>query len=284
MSSVRNAIGASDIAAEIHLLFQSPECKDKIIAIVEGKDDVKLYKSLFNLSLVKVYAICGKQHIVSVLNMLNPTYGKNLFAIKDADFDNLNSITYRSINNLFLTDTHDSETMMLCEEGVVDKIANEYDVDINNLKRIINRVLDDLKHYSYVKWMSETNNLKITFDCFNIASCYSSLCNGSISNCLNAIFIHPANININKVCEQDLLSFINNKEVDIYNLINGHDLCDGIRFVLFNANMVNGTIERDKLSAIMRAAYNENLFSRTNLHKNLLLWEQTYKYNILKTP
>jgi hypothetical protein len=99
-----------------------------VFLLVEGSTDKLFYSNLVNEKQCRiVVTIAGssrKKRAIEVLTVLEKSDFPGILAIVDADFDHLESIVYPN-QNLFLTDTHDSETMML-RSSALERILAEH--------------------------------------------------------------------------------------------------------------------------------------------------------------
>jgi len=109
----------------IKLLFNSDKLKNKSLLIIEGKSDFKIYRSLFDDKNVYLYKNGSCDGLIPLLEHLNLEYMDCCLAIKDADFDNLEGKKYPQLQNLFLTDFHDIEMMMI-DDDAENKICSEF--------------------------------------------------------------------------------------------------------------------------------------------------------------
>ena len=72
-----------DGIATVLLTLRSNVAKDKIVIIVEGPDDVQLYRRMYDSDKVIVYAANNCRHIFEILNNLNAKgYSNHLIGIK----------------------------------------------------------------------------------------------------------------------------------------------------------------------------------------------------------
>lgn len=152
-----------DGIATVLLTLRSNVAKDKIVIVVEGPDDVQLYRRMYDSDKVIVYAANNCRHIFEILNNLNAKgYSNHLIGIKDADFDHVNGKNYNEYNNLFLTDWHDAEIAELESRTVVETVWNKYtasNASVNLKESIYNELLE----LSMLKWYNNNFHLNILF-------------------------------------------------------------------------------------------------------------------------
>lgn len=101
--------------------------------LVEGAKDLKVYTKFFNREQVKLTQTFGKYKMREAFLILSERHYMNKFAIRDADFlrisGNVKYIEdYR--DDIYATDGHDSEVMMLTVNALEDMISVAVDVDV----------------------------------------------------------------------------------------------------------------------------------------------------------
>ena len=114
---------------EISMMLSTDENKEKNMVLVEGPDDKTFYAYYVSENDVVFNVLKGCYYMPTILALVNKdtSLRDRVIGIKDADFDRVTGKTY-SQPNLFLTDTHDWETMTLTEES-------EHNVAIEALNR-----------------------------------------------------------------------------------------------------------------------------------------------------
>ena len=280
MSTVHDAIKKEAVVADVVLNFRTPVNAGKIMAIVEGDDDIKLYSKFFNNQAVYFHTLTvkGCEYFEDVLLECNPIYGSDYFVIKDADFDYLNNQTY-PYPNLFLTDTHDIETLILKDDSL-NSICCEY--LLSNDAFTSSDIMSDIKVLSYFKWYNNIHHLGINFD----APRFFDLYNGSnaidVDDCLRWIYNAPANQDGNIIPSDVITDFIaNNNAVDLLQLTNGHDVCDGIRAKIgYLKNNKNTVGNKEDIPRCLRIKYSFADFTHTTLYSKINSWATALGYNL----
>lgn len=278
MSTVHNAETKDTIVADVVSRFRHPKFEGKVVIVVEGEDDIRLYSSLFNGQFADFYNLKTKgcSYFEDVLQECNPNYGNRFFVIKDADFDHLNGRTY-SYPNLFLTDTHDAETMMMTDEGL-KSICCENLLDKDAIQVL--DIMEDLKVYSYLKWFNETHQIGINFDALSIFSLYrgNSI---DIDSCINYVYSVAANKDKPIVSSKLLSSFLEDKnDTDLFQLSNGHDICDGIRVKIGLLKNNKHAVGKGEIPKCLRIKYSLSDFEQTQLHLQIVSWANKLGYNL----
>lgn len=241
----------------VYMLLNSPIYAGKTIIIVEGDDDRSVYKNFFIEDKVFLHpdGNCDKHAII--LNDLNFKYYKRLVAIKDADFDRLNSITSK-FGNLFMSDTHDLEGMVL-REGVPSMLnaSDSYrcaNVDISAIK-------ESLRDISLLRWFNNQNGFGLNFQGVNVNKPIADYWNCVIDNT-------EANVSVTYDHFQKFVEGV--ATVDLDELTNGHDLFE---LVYIQAKSVDkSNFPKKPFFKRLRAAYTLERFKTTSLYASLVAW------------
>lgn len=98
--------------------------RTSVFVIVEGLDDKKFYLSFLDRERCRIEVAYGRPNVEAALAILEADCIPDVLAIVDSDFDILDGKPAAS-PNLFRTDTHDIETMMLVSPAL-DKLLREH--------------------------------------------------------------------------------------------------------------------------------------------------------------
>ncbi|CDD48665.1 conserved domain protein [Bacteroides sp. CAG:875] len=128
--SLKESVKAQDLINEIRLQWNTAAFHQKVLIMVEGKDDKTFYFKFFNPSQSELKTCKGCRKLKDVYTSIRNSLTIECIAIKDSDFDRLNHI--RPIDeNFFYTDCHDYEMMCLADEQVkkelFDNLAITYE-------------------------------------------------------------------------------------------------------------------------------------------------------------
>ena len=264
-----------EMVQEVEEEINHPANDGKVCVVVEGEDDISLYGKFLNESLMFFYTTGDCIYVVPIIKSLSQ-YENQLIAIKDADFDHLRGITY-SEKNLFLTDTHDSETMIL-KTGNVSDIVYEY--THKRMPNIVSDVFGALEWYSYLQYYNTTEFLSINKDGIKFKGLkMGHLFDGSspidCNHCLetvkkfanNAALPHfPTIVELQSYRTQ-------NETTDVFNLHRGHDAIHCMAIIIRNNTYPKGPkIGDDQLPKQLRILYQITDFQQTNLYQSLDAW------------
>ena len=272
MSTVLDSQTDKSVITRILMTLKSPVYENKVLAVVEGNDDTKVFRKFFNLNVVDVIAVEGKERIKGLFSTVDPKYSGRLFAIKDADFDHIIGHEY-DYSNLFRTDFHDLEIMMMTDDFYDALIAE----CLEGNKGKLTDLKDVHSEISIISWLKLTCiklNKAIDFKTCTLSKCHYSG-NNSINydDCYNALIIKPLNNSIGIPTEEEINSTKDEFPYATLNQINnGHDICAGLiqkcKFLLNNRDVLS----KDVLAAILRTSYTFSSFEKTQLYKDLSIW------------
>lgn len=269
---------ANDIYNE---LIMSHSLKEDIThVLVEGDSDNNFYNKFRDRKRTTFYPVCGKQLVIDTVKKLHRR--KNVIGIADSDFDKLFSIQYDN-KNLFFTDTHDIETLIINSPSL-DYVLIEFADEI---------LLND-------------------FESFHGKDIRKILCeSGSILGTLRLVLKKSEiNVSMKDLPYEKFLDFnslmidteklvkaiferSNKKNPDIFRIINNlnnelncnylcWDVCKGhelVELLLLGIQNVFGKPyhrrdNRQKLEEALRIAYNESHFKKTHLCRSIKKWER----------
>lgn len=262
---VEDEKGAGAAVTRVRQLFQDVEIRKKVITLIEGPDDERCFKHLLATSKVYFHRINIRFHekIVGDLILKYPT---KLISIRDADFCRVND-NVPSRANMFHTDAHDLETMMLSSGDLVELTA-DYPGLVNAIdKQALCKVLLD---YSYMQWYNYNGHKNLAFKELNTVSLYE-----------HGILANPS-VLFDEVCAR---SSVHSATFDEYKLFkqshcvddnlllcitNGHDLMDCIYSEMHKAK--KGNLPKAKVQKSFYENYTISMFQHTLLYAQLSDW------------
>lgn len=267
---MKKHLDAKDKINSIKLELRHPSTKKQIWLLVEGEDDVKIYTKLIENYNVKVEHVFGgvENLKIAVEELIKET--NRVIGIRDADFINLNN-EHNDIHNLFITDYHDIEMLMISSDRTFQSLIFEYLPSYGNILDIRMKILDVISFVGGIRYYNYINNLKLNFDGISFESFFD--CQTLEINNFGLV----DNINVrskNKIIEIDYFSveeFIPSN-IDLYNLCNGHDF-EQIVSLFIKCKNNNRNIKYKDIGKALRLSYNIEEFKKTNLYQNLKNWE-----------
>jgi len=275
-NSLQGSLNARDAIDQIILSLNSDIGKDKVYILVEGKDDCRIYRKLFDSKKASLEDVHGKGNVFAVLNELN-NITRQTIGICDADFNHLQK-TLSPIHNLFFTDFHDIEMTMLSFDEALNYALAEYDLQ-ENTQAILQKALKEAKVIGYIRWFNEIDKILLDFDGLRLGSFV-------VPHDINAqLNIDDFLIALNKrsknktktLTSADITRFAqDNYTDDMFNLCNGHDVTAMI------ALMIGKKTTHDHFCSILRASFNIQYFCKTMLYADILNWQTDYGFLVLR--
>ena len=249
--------------SEVIQVLNHPQTGSRILVLVEGVDDEAFYNLYLDTGKVYVYALNGCEYFIEILTALNPLYINRFLIIKDADFDHINHTTYTH-SNLFLTDHHDYEMMMVTPDRVKE-VGKDYGLDDLNAAAIYERIVNNISDFSFIKWYNSKRDEGVPGMNFKSSKALHHY-GKTIEESLN--LLSPTQ-NPAVVLDKDAIeSFkLANIQADRRQLINGHDFCELIPKVIKDTRMQN--IKNKDIPAKLISHYSKADFWATHLSSSL---------------
>ena len=271
MNSVLIAQTPASVATGIAMLISHTIYESKTLVVVEGVDDQKLFLKFFNRYFTDIFPLGGCDKMDYLCHNLNTRYVDRFIVIKDSDFDNILGNEYEYYN-LFRTDTHDLETMMMTETFYHNFSSEFLDGDEMMMSKI-HTVEDEILPLSWLKLTCKANRKSIDF--FSSCHCfYDGSQEVNITDCLTTLARKPENVSIGIPSELDVERIKLSYHIpDNKQLNNGHDLCSGYAYKY--KVLTNKQISIDGIELMLRASYTINMFEETRLFSDIMVWSKT---------
>lgn len=260
-----------DKIGEIIMVARHPQSKNNVFVLVEGEDDIKLYGKFLNDS-CKIEPIPGGVSKLETSLQTIPNYVRkiNLIGIRDADFMHIESKN-AAFANLFLTDTHDTETMMMTSDEAFKTILYEFlpktTISTSQLRQ---QILKCVEFLGYLRWYNNLNDLELNFKGIGLDKLidYTSF---TINKTHLVQYILNRSPNAKIKDESQILNDVNSLTQTFHNLFhicNGHDVLKAFAAYLTKSNRGSG-VNDTRIASQLRTSYNFDNFKKTNLYKNL---------------
>lgn len=262
-------------AVEISMTLKNPIYQHRLLVLVEGADDILLYQKFLNEDTTKIEAVGTCNYFKEVLDY-NSAKSDRFIVIKDSDFENIIGFFY-TYPNLFRTDTHDAETLMMTE-NFKQNFKCEFLLNKAEYLNHVERVKEELRPLSYIKLHNVENRLRLKF--VKCCKYYNGTPQLTLTDCINTIDEIPINKLNHNHNEEDIIATISKyPEIDLMQLTNGHDLCEGI---IYKCKTFNIEINKDAIPHHLRMLYSLEDFKKTKLYSDIMLWASKHKYKIFK--
>lgn len=276
MNSILSACTSryDSLEAEIVQMIRAHRRDHKKLILVEGDSDKIVFQNFYERNQFDVYSserFAGCIHFVTLVQHINEYYEKDFIVIKDADFDHLNFKTYDHYENLFLTDTHDLETLMLVN-GLYQRM--NLDLKINDGEKIMSDAIHEILNLSYLKWMNNKYDCRLNFnDSCHVGNCYSGLNEVSIDECLTKIGKCPKNIGKREFKNEEVEKFKEDHplaESEMLQITNGHDMINA--FVIKFKKEHRKNLSKKCVEKLLRDNFSMEDYKATQLYNNISGW------------
>jgi hypothetical protein len=250
--------------------------------IVEGQTDALFYKRLTDSKRCRLIVAHNKENVVEILLILESGNFVGALAIVDADFDLLESKVFVS-SNIFLTDTHDLETMMLKSpalEKLLSERGSEAKLDkfvIVKGKELREALLEEGLHLGYLRWVSLRYGHALRFEGLKYRA-FTDLTTLTIdqSKLIKVVKNHSQKLHLSDQELQQQIEAIRDETHNKWHVCCGHDL---ICLLLVGLHKAIGSydwkeIEPEILERDLRLAYESAWFRDTRLYASIRAWEE----------
>ncbi|MEY4902763.1 MAG: hypothetical protein RLZZ292_578 [Bacteroidota bacterium] len=288
---IREYIDDNHFFGEIRLWYDAQKDKNCAAVLVEAKQNEILFRKLLHKDCT-FFPANGWAKIESALKTAKTHQIQNIIGIIDADFKRITD--YVLLENLFLTDFHDTEIMLAHSEAWASML-NQY-IDLEKLNRfetknktiILDFLLKTLKPLSVLRFLNEKYSLGLKFRTQN-GNKYDYLkykefietekLSIDIDKMLKAVENKSSKPNFfrNNPKYQTELADFSQKEIDLKECTNGHDLANVLSIAFEKAisnKSSSQTVTGEEIEKTLNIAYRFSDFEQTNLHKTLENWQQ----------
>ena len=271
---MREQITPDRIANSIRLLRSAHE---GVFLIVEGHSDKLIYERLVNKQEVRVTIASGKNNAIKALSILEKENFRRVVAVIDADFSRIEQQIPDS-NNLFLTDEHDLE-MMLIKSAAFDKLLKERGSEekIAAFSKDIRETLLKLgQEIGKLRLLSLRNELNLKFEGLNFSKFIDKKnLSIDIDKLIISIKNHSQKLSLDEQQIKQDLSVISDENHDPWQLCCGHDFISILAIALWkvlgtrNAN----DVKKEDWEREIRLAYELSYFYQTQIYQLMVNWQ-----------
>ncbi len=266
-----------DKLIELRLDISHPKSIGKVFILLEGESDIRLFKKLFNLSNCKVENIPGgKEKLEECVGILVNIYPL-IIGIRDADFIHLEAKPYEKAN-VFLTDFHDIEMILISEGDVFSSLVFEYtNLPKDKHDEIRNNIMRSIEQIGYLKWLNDKESLEYKFEAgFQDLISFANL-EIDFNQYFGRVLSKSPNAKItDKKIILDKMRALKATNPNPLQLCNGHDFMKAFsEYIKQNYTVKNVTCEH--VVSCSRMTFTFNHYSRTRLHLNTKRWADNIK-------
>lgn len=254
---------------------------DRVVVICEGGTDATLFEYLCDSESCVIQIARDRDTAVQTLQILNSDGFRDCIAIVDADFARILG-TLESEPNIFHTDTHDVETMLLLSpslDRLVAELGSREKIDAFTKNRnplLVNEVLSIAKPIGALRLVSLRHKLSLNFKGIRYARILDKD-TGKLD--IGALVDEIARRTTGT--EHDRQQLVKAIESTLHENIDPRDLCQGhdcvaVLLVLLTkllGNRSNTELDVELLNRELRLGYSETYFSETRLCASIISYE-----------
>lgn len=269
MQSLQNSQTPASFIDTIRLSLRHPIGHKKYWILVEGESDQKLYQKLIDGDKTQVKSVSPegiatlrstlKTLLAESTESLQPI--KHVLGIRDADFIHLDGQQESQVN-LFITDFHDAEMMMIaCDETFKSWVSEYLSEELDNFQQLRKEFLHALKFLSGLRWLNHREDLTLNFKGFYDESCL----NANQQECIDKLAKRSPNKKRDVFIKEidELVAEV----TDYYHLCNGHDMEKVMARCVLKKHK---GIKPERVGESLRLAYHKHNFATTKLYQSLI--------------
>ena len=257
---------------ELKLDISHPNNKGIAFILLEGESDIRLFRKLFNLDNCKVETIPGgKFKLEDCVGELVNVYPL-IIGIRDADFVHLGNQPY-SKENLFLTDLHDMEMILISEDEVFSALIFEYtSLAKDKHSEVRNNIMISIEQISLLKWLNDKENLEYKFESGfqDLLSFVNQTLN--FEEYFKRVLSKSPNAKLTDIATVlQKIKLLKQSNPNALQLCNGHDFMKALsQFVREKGD--GRTIGDENISSSFRMTYTLPMFKKTKLFNATKSW------------
>ena len=257
-----------------------------VFLFMEGDTDSRLFENFMGRGDCRIISLDNaknsKKAVISLVRRSSERSIKGVVGIVDADLDRIlgDMVTHP---NLFYTDTHDMETMILCSDAL-EKYLSEFS-DKKELRRFlkyrgesdIRNVLHECgRKLGYLRALSYTEQLYLKFRGLDFEDFIDEdTMDLDFDRLIGGV---KSNTNSPRARGYDLgggVRRLEKRDDDSWQVCNGHDLTKILSIGIKKkfGKSVSPGLKGRHVERALRIAYTEKQFKKTSLYESLVEWE-----------
>jgi len=274
----KKSVSKNDVIGEIRMYLKHPSASQKVWMIVEGETDQRLFAKLIAENVQILAPGGGLPSVLEVVETLLLEETEFIIGIRDADFLHLQG--KKTPQNIFCTDFHDIEMLLIACDATYCAVAAEYlSAESEPLLPLREKILQSVAFLGGIRWLNDEENLQLKCD-FSLGISYDA---GKLQldeqKCLDDVLKkspHQVRVISKKEVDQKIQGIR-----DFLNLCNGHDVQNALRFRI-NSQHKSDQVSEDTLACAFRIAYRLEDFKKTKLYAALKAWAEQKARSLFK--
>ena len=254
------------------------------IVLVEGGKDLNVFKRLLDMGACYLINSNGRESLLLAIESLDSEAFAGVVGIADADFWNIDGDAPTS-PNLFSTDFHDLEVMML-ESSALDVLLSEYASEGKMAKFFSSKKIKTartwLKHQAELigrlRLIASRHGIPLDFNGIRFQSFFArdSLVLDK-EKCISSVLSNTADSTVSRADIDRYLGSLE-RRVDHRQLCCGHDMCELLAIALRRGwgSQVLAIASPRNVEALLRMGYSKSDFELSQLYARLVMWQASH--------
>ena len=275
---MREYLNADSIANQVRL---SRSLHKGSFIIVEGDTDARVYSRYIDEEKCRLVNAHNRKNALDAISVLEQDLIIGVIAIVDADFDLLEEKLWSSLN-IFSTDTHDLETLMLRSPALEKLLVevgsqNKIETFVKLRKKEIREVLlGEGVHLGYLRWVSLRLQHNLKFENLSFVDFVDQQTLVlDPAKLIKAVKNNSQNHKLPDAVIKQQIEELRSDTHDVWQLCCGHDLISilSIGFRKALGTRKASDITPELLERELRLAFETQHFTETMLHAEIKKWE-----------
>ncbi len=271
MDSIRSNQTKEDMITTIRMELSNDISCSKGILLVEGTDDVKFVRKVFNSNVICYESFSGKVGLRELLESPE-IVDERVIAVRDRDYSEEDELPQR----MFVYDACCLELMMLqCKEVVDGLYFTYYRGNLSKEEYALN-AMRNLAPYSIMRMKNEKNGLEMNFSSIgfgNLISDEGELDIEALSERMKNAFVNNTD-RFDQLWEMCKTEAADLDDGDLFKITNGHDICLYLGIILKSGK--NSLGEKGVRDALFNS-YRKSDFSHSYLYSALRTYQVKHR-------
>ena len=265
-NSIFSNLTAENTAAEISLILSADYKRKKTVILLEGEDDVKVFRFLVgeDVTLIKAY---GASTTVDKFMPENFPDEKRVIGIRDKDYQ-----TKKRFERIFYCDYCCCEMMLVSDDETFEKLAVNFYRGKLPYSKLRYEILSKLFYLSVVRLCSDRYRWGLRISDTDLSKIINPRLNPTRAAVINFINAYNPRNKINPKREKQI-AYVRNtgKITDYLEITNGHDFVEAMLIYCAQSSSSNKrrSLTDKAISGALRCAYSLSAFKKTRLYSDL---------------
>lgn len=255
---------------------------NSLFLIVEGDSDFKFFEHyvendifILTAEYLELQTAGNKDKVIETIQMANEEGYVGIIGVIDSDFDNL--IGFSSDDNLYRTDTHDLESLLLKSERAFKKVLTSYfpakRITPSDVLEVQMTLLNLAKYIGYALWCSNENRWMLQFKNFPIHECIDDDCELLTNDMFQKLIDLSDDTSISLEFMRQEIENKMSLNHDLWQVCRGKDMLKILaRYLKYSLG--KGNYNSETLSKEFRLSFDKDDFINTNLYNHIKEFER----------